>query len=572
MIKKLIFTLLLFALPLSFAAITNATILNVSFNPAERVPVNMSWDTGGSSSYMDLAGGNPYTVIQVCVDNPANIGEIQNKYAMFVYRTGNVSGFQNISRDNTGKDHTQLVNCSGSCCMSAINNVGGQPVGPYNFYSGTAVYPAYIYAIVSDDEIFTESDTFIAVGPKSHLRGTYSTNDVEASYTPSTGNVSLTITGVTSYTSSGSATNTVNMPYFQIGVCEPVAGLYAWGCTGGYSGASRGTPYSIFTGIVSPPDTSKYTKYYVINGMNTSFCIGPDPAVTSVTLTPSTQYAAGGQVLVTVGIRNDGNVDITQPINVDVYFDGQPVQTLTVAGGLTRYTSTTRSFTLDTGLNASGPHTILANLSTTTIADCDPSNNQSSNTLTIQKTYLVRTFINGTESNVFPDVGRPYNLTVNVTDSDGIPANVTVRITEVNGISLFSPIQRIDNTTTPYRGLKSVSYGETKTKNGLVDFAIIPTGNKIYTPEYAYLQASEYVGNYSLYIKLFDTNTGAELQQTNGTALISEYNFTVSNMSARLPSPGEEGTMHVIHQDEYVSEITQYAYNVFAAISKWLGI
>jgi len=43
-------------------------------------------------------------------------------------------------------------------------------------------------------------------------------------------------------------------------------------------------------------------------------------------------------------------------------------------------------------------------------------------------------------------------------------------------------------------------------------------------------------------------------------------------MSARLPSPGEEGTMHVIHQDEYVSEITQYAYNVFAAISKWLGI
>lgn len=569
MMKKLFLLAFLLALPLSFAVITNATILNVSFSEAQRVPVNMSWDVG-STSYIDSVGGNPDTVIQVCVDTPANIGEIQNRYAMFVYRTGNVSGFQNISRDSTGKDHAQLTNCSGSCCMSAINNVGGQPVGPYNFYSGTAVYPAHIYAVISPDEVFTDADTFVAVGPKSHLRGHYSTNDIESTYMGASGNVSLTITGVTSYTSTGTSSNSVNMPYFQIGVCDQVSDLHMWNCAGGYSGASRGIAYSIFTGIVSPPDTVKYTKNYVINGMGTSFCIGPDPSVTSVTLTPSTQYA-GGSVLVTVGIRNDGNVDITQPISVDVYFDGVPVQTLTVTGGLTRYTSTTRSFTLSTGLNSSGAHTVLANLSASTIADCDLTNNQSSAVLTIQKTYLVRTFINGTESSTFPDAGRPYNLTVNVTDSDGVPANVTVRTYEVNGISLFSPIQRIDNSSVPYRGLKSVSYGEAQTRFGLVDYAIVPTGNKLYEPAYSYLQAENYVGDYSLYLKIYDIGSGAELQQTNGTALINEYNFTLQNMSARMPEAAEEGTAEIINKNEYVSQVAQFAYNVFAALSKWIG-
>ncbi|MEM3364247.1 MAG: CARDB domain-containing protein [Candidatus Micrarchaeia archaeon] len=569
MIKKKFLLLLLIALPLSYASITSATILNVSFNQAQRVPVNMSWDIG-STSYIDSVGGNPDTVVQVCVDAPGNIGEIQNKYVMFVYRTGNVAGFQNISKDNTGKDHTQLTNCSGTCCMSAINNVGGQPVGPYNFYSGTAVYPAYIYAIVSDDQVFTESDTFIAVGPKSHLRGAYTTNDVESTYNSATGNVTLTITGVTSYTRTGSATNNVNLPYFQLGICEPSPSLFAWACTGGRSGVSRGVAYSLHTGVVSPPDTAKYTKYYLINGIDRSFCIGPDPAVVGVSLAPSTQFA-GGQVLVTVTIRNDGNVDITQPFDVNVYFDGIPTQVLTVAGGLAKYTSTTRSFTLNTGLNSSGPHTILARLAPTTIADCDLSNNQSSAVLTIVKTYRVRTFINGIESKTFPDAGRPYNLTINVTDSDGVPANVTVRMYEVNGISLFSPIQRIDSTTSPYRGLKSVSYGESRTRFGIVNYTIIPTGNKLYTPEYAYLQVSNYVGEYSLYLKVYNITSGEELQQTNGTALISQYNFTLLNMSARIPSQAEEGTANPMHRDEYISQIAQFAYNVFAALSKWIG-
>ncbi len=569
MIKKLFLTALMLAFALSYATIQNATILNVSFNSAERVPVNMTWDTG-STSYIDSVAGNPDTVIQVCVDAPANIGEIQNYYALFAYRVGNVTGFQNISRDNTGKDHTQLSNCSGSCCMSAINNVGGQPVGPYNFYSGTAVYPAYIYAVVSADQTFNEADTFIAVGPKSQLRGYYTTNDVESTYASASGNVSLTITGVQSWSGSGYSANAVNQPYFQLGVCDPVVNLHAWNCSGGYSGASRSTAYSIHTGVVSPADTVKYTKNYLINGMNTSFCIGPDLAVLSVGLVPSTQ-SAGGQVAVTVTIRNDGNVDITQPVNVDVYFDGVPTQTLTVVGGLTRYTTTTRSFTLNTGLNSSGAHTVLANLSVSTIADCDLTNNQSSSLLTLSKTYLVRTFINGTQSSTFPDAGRPYNLTVNVTDSDGIPANVTVRTYEVNGISLFSPIQRIDNSTVPYRGLKSVDYGESKTQFGIVDYTIVPTGNKLYEPSYSYLQATNYVGNYSLYLEIFDSNTGVELQQTNGTALINEYNFTLQNLSARIPDPAEQGTMHTDHQDEYVSQVAQFAYGVFAALSKWIG-
>jgi hypothetical protein len=79
------------------------------------------------------------------------------------------------------------------------------------------------------------------------------------------------------------------------------------------------------------------------------------------------------------------------------------------------------------------------------------------------------------------------------------------------------------------------------------------------------------VGNYSLYLEIFDSNTSAELQQTNGTALINEYNFTLQNMSARIPDPAEQGTMRTDHQDEYVSQVAQFAYSVFAALSKWIG-
>ncbi len=551
--KRFILLSIILSLSLTYAAITNASIVNVS-NTAF---INMSWDSSTTKAYIDGAAGNPDVTIQVCGDL---LSDVQNKYAKFVYRTGNITGFQNIAKEPS-TEYTQLSTCAGTCCVGSAN---------FNFNSLWAVYPAYAYALVSSDTTFDETDTFVMIPLRSWLRGYYQTNDVEASYNQANGNITLQITGVKSWTGSAYATNSEDYPYFQIGVCTPNnAKSYYWECTGGYSGASRGTSYSVHTGVVAPPDTSIAYRYSVINGLGVRFCIGPDPSITSVSLNPSTQNA-GGKVNVTVSIRNDGNVDITQTFNVTVSVDGSDVQNLTVSGGLAAYTSTTRSFNLSTGAYSSGTHTVAARISPTTIADCDASNNQSSATLTLNPSYLVRMFINGTENNTFPDAGRPYNISINVSDTDGNPGNgILVRIYEDNGINIFAPIQKISSS--PNRGLKAVAYGESTTdSNGIVNFTIIPTGNKLYTSQYAYTQIDQYVGNYSLYIEVFNATTGEELQQTNGTALIDQFDIVLSNYTARTPNADEMHTFYADNHDDYVQLMSEFIYNMFSTISGWL--
>lgn len=552
--RKFLIIMALFSFSISYAAITNASIVNVS-NSAF---INMSWDSSTTKAYIDGAAGNPDVTIQVCGDD---VNDVQNNLTQFVYRAGNITGFQNIAREPS-TTYTNLSTCSGTCCTGESN---------FNFNSLWSIYPAHIYAIVSQDKTFDESDTFIYIPERSWLQGYYTTDDVESSYSQSTGNITLKITGVNSWTGSAYATNSEDQPYFQLGVCDPdPTKLEYWRCSGGYSGASRGTAYSIHTGVISPPDTSKSTKYYVINGIGTSFCIGPDPKVSSVSLNPSTQNA-GGEVNVTVSIKNDGNVDITQKFNVTVSVDSSDVKNLTVSGGLSAYTTTTRSFNLSTGSYSSGSHTVKATIAPTTIADCDATNNQSSATLTLNPSYLVRMYINGTENSTFPDAGRPYNITLNITDTDGNAAdNITVRIYEINGINIFAPVQKLS--TSPKRGLKAIAYGESATNSsGFTDFTIIPTGNKLYTPSYSYTQIDDYIGNYSLYIELFNASTGEELQQTNGTALIDQFDITLSNLTARTPTSSEKNSFYANHHDSYVQLVSEFVYSVFSTLSGWLA-
>lgn len=552
--KRLIILFIVISISLTYAAITNASIVNVSNNAF----INMSWDSGVTKAYIDGAAGNPDVTVQVC---GSLLTDVQNKYVKFVYRTGNITGYQNIAKEPS-TDYTQLSTCSGTCCVGASS---------FNFNSLWAIYPAHVYALVSSDTTFDETDTFVYVPDRSWLRGYYQTNDVEASYNQANGNVTVQVTGVQSWTGSGYSSNSEDQPYFQIGVCDPDnTKIYYWACSGGYSAASRGTSYSIHTGVVSPPDTSTSTKYYVINGIGTSFCIGPDPSVVSVSLNPSTQNA-GGPVNVTVSVRNDGNVDITRTFNVTVSVDGDDVQNLTVPGGLSKYTTTTKSFNLSTGSYSSGAHIVKARVSPTNVADCNATNNESSATFTLNPSYLVRMFINGTESHTFPDAGRPYNISINVSDTDSNPGSgVMVRIYEVNGINIFAPIQKIS--TSPNRGLKAIAYGESTTdSNGIVHFTIIPTGNKLYTSQYAYTQIDQYVGNYSLYIKIFNATTGAELQQTNGTALIDKFDIALSNYTARTPNPNEKHIFYADNHDDYVQLMSEFVYNVFSTLSGWLA-
>ncbi len=546
--QLLFVALLMFSL--SYAAITNASIVRAD----NQALSNMSWEPGTMKAYVDGAAGNPDITLMACGDA---VDDVRNKYATFVYRTGNISGFTVVAKEPSNS-YTQLSTCAGACCWGATN---------YNFNSLYAVYPAHVYAIISTDTVFDESDTLVYVGPSTHLRGYYTQSALESSYNQATGNVTFNIgaNDVQSWTGSAYATNSEDHPYFYIGVCDPTANLYYWGCQGGRAGVSRGTAYSVHTGVVSPPDTAKYTKYWVVNGIGTAFCIGADPSVTAVSLNPSTQYS-GGTVNVTVSIRNDGNVDITQTFNVTVNVSGVgDVQNLTVSG-LSAYTTTTQSFNLTLTNYPSGTRTVGARIATASIADCDSTNNYASATLTVEPAYNVHMYINGVENNTFPDAGRPYNISVKVNDTDGNTPDVLVRVYEVNGINLFAPIQVLS--TAPARGLSPISYGQSITSGGMTNFTIIPTGNKLYTPEYAYTNIGAYVGNYSLYIEVFNATTGEELQQTNGTALIDQFNITLLNMSVRTPESNEH-PIAVDNQDDYVQLMTEFMNDVFANVARW---
>jgi len=549
----LMLAIIIFLPVLASAAVQNASIVNDATNSS----VTLRYEVDPINAYIENAAGNPgQVVLQVCADNAT--ADLSGKYGGFVYKTGNGNLFQHLA-EKSGVELVQFSSCDASCCKTPTD---------YNLLSDYSVYPAQVYAIVSDDSAINTSDTFIYIpSANGWFEGYFSTNTVQSSYSQTSGNVTVDVTTAYGRKEDGSYTSiSTDKNYLILGVCDIVSDLYKYNCTSNAKTNLTASGVSLYTGVVSPADTGIATKYYVIDGIASSFCIGPDLTVTSVSVNPSS-VPQGQTVNITATVTNGNNVDVTQSFNISFFRDGNPIGYVTVAGlnaGSTEYPS----ILYNTAGLSSGSKTILARVDDASIGDCNNANDNSTAALNIGKTYQVLVLINGTASTNFPVPGRPYNVSIHVNDSDGGNVAALVKITEKNGINLFAPIQNLS----AGKGVSPLAVAQFETDaSGNANIALIPTGNKLYNPEYAYLNVSGYVGNYQLYLEVFDKTTGTKLQLYNGT-LINELDFTLGSMTAVNPTAGQENSIFVYNHNSFVQQIIDLANQVYSSIKKWTGV
>lgn len=560
----------IFILPLAHANFLNASIIDAGTS----LPTNMSYESTTLKAYIDNAAGNPDVTLKVCADNSA---EISGQYGGFVYKAGSYIDDTSTFRRVAGMPTTELGvfgNCDSKCCKVSAN---------LNFLSDYAVYPAQVYGVVSGDDTVDIGDTFIQISTASWLNGEYGFNnygygDIDSllhGYDAGTGNLNVTVTAIQGYNYDDanwyeiwSSTVKVNKTMLVMAVCDATGGLTGYVCQDGtltYPDKS----VLLSTGIINPPETSTATEYFVVNGIGTSFCIGADLKATYIDLTPQIVYQSQN-ITFNATITNNGNVDVTSSFNVSFSYDGNFIANVTVNGldvGEIKYAS----YIWHTTGVSSGTYDVTATIYGGSIGDCDDTNNVAISSAMISKTYNMTVYINGTKTNTFARAGMPYNVTVVAEDSDGnFPNNYTLKITEKNGLNLFAPSQGWLNGANE-NGVIALSVAETYTNStGGVSLALLPMGNKLFTAGYAYLNATDYIGNYSIYIELYNGATKLQLYDPTTDSLISQYDLTLSDHSVVDPTSAQENSLYVFNHNSWVTAIINFMVQTFGSIQKWI--
>ena len=535
---------------------------------------SLYFDTS-SKSYLDpVSGTNPDVTLRFW-SNAADLAgansDLKNMYVGALYYAGSGnSTYVIITTDNTDDPLTQITDNATSCgtnCWYAdapatsltfsatkVVNKSGNP--------GAAWYPANVYAVLSSDDAVSAGDSFLYLNQNSGwLRGSYGTNVGINSYNQSDGMFSFTVNSITGTTTTGSQNiwstyANRNATFLAVGVCN---------YTDGSECSDTGLFYpdqsiSLDTDIVDPPSNSPvHNIYYVINGIGTQFCIGPDIQVVNFTANNSNPYS-GEPVNFTVTLTNGYNVDVDTTFYVRFYYsNGIVIDTQSVAS-LNKGASTTKSFV--TSFTGSGAQTVNVSLDyNDTIKECGEANN-ASKTVSTAKVYFVDFWVDNVLTNNFSRAGTPYNITIHVNDSDGSDvADAIVKIVEYNDINLFAPTQ-IWNHSASKRGLVSYSTGEVLTNgSGWVNFTLIPTGNKplvVQNPE-----ISEYVGNYSMYLELYVSGTKETINY--GGNLVDNITLNLLDHTTTTAT----GIKNVNNQD-LVETITNAAYQIYTSILDWL--
>lgn len=551
--------------------------------------VDLQYDTVGDSYGDRIAGLNPDAGLRTYADAAA---DVQGKFAGALYAAGVSSGnlqYVIITRDGSPQPlhatDAAATACGAGCWYADTPDGSGTyvnlqfadgEVGAGGGNPGASFFPGHPYIVISDDEtVDNGNDKYVLVNPSNdgELIGTFSYSaSIPANYNQRTGNVSFTPSG----TSTAAASDHSNDAYLACGVCNDT---YADNCSA--TGITDiGTQLSLNTSVVDPADNYIQYKFVVTNGIGTSFCIGPDLDINSIGLSPSGTFPPGKQITITATIDNDNNVDVNQSFNVTFYVDGlNPAnqiglsQNVTNVDGLGPGQSTTAQVVWDTTGFLAGSHTIYARLSDDWIGDCNDAGDNSSTTYSVKLVYLPNVWIDGVKHDNFSDAGRPYNVSIQINDSNGamIP-NVTVRVTEENGISVFAPLQTYTSNGVK-KGLKPVSQAEVLTDvNGWADFTLIPTGNKMYAlSEYGYTNISDHVGNYSLYLEIFNSSTGSELQLVQFGLEVGEYNLSLLNLTADVPNSSVQNSFVTFNQDTYVTTYMNFAYQILGMARRWIN-
>jgi hypothetical protein len=530
--------LLLFLIGAANATFTRAQLINDG-----GTVVNAYYISSSAKAYADDVGTNTGNDFKLRAYYNVS-GENASVWVTFVYKVGD--SFTIIADGATSGTYLEQL---GTEQTSGSIYYADSPVS-LNFRNSYAIFPGYIYAVISDNNTVELTDTFISINSTDgYLIGSYSTSGVASTYDQTTGMVSLTVNGVTGQPNSFNILSEhASDQFLMVGICTDSYGVT---CSDDNATAPN-VANSLNTSILNPPVTSAVNyRYYVINGMGTQFCIGPNMNVTIKTNNSSPND--GDAVLLTATVGNPGNVDVDSEFNVRFY-DGTTLLDTQTISTLNSGSSTDKTYVWNTKWQT-GSHTMWAKIDTTdTIKECNEDNNNASVAVDVAVTYSAIVYINDTASTNFPMVGRPYNVTVNVTDSTNASVNdAVIRIVEKNGISAFAPIQAWQEGSTN-KSVISYSIAEVRTNSsGLVSFALIPTGNKLLDVE-PYI-ATYYTGNYSLYLEIYVSGS-----------LKNTISLTVGELTASEPN----GQVNVLNNDivDYVKDVV---YDIYAKIKGWLN-
>ncbi len=470
--------------PAVFSAFYNASIVTDA-----GAPQNVYY-YAAANAYVDGVTGTPQVKMRVY---STTAGSLAGKYVSFLYRAGD--SYKIISVTPTA-NFAQL----GTETPVGSNVYAESPLN-LDFNSLLAAYPGKVYAIISPDPTVDMASDSLLLIPSSNgwLSGSFTTNNVQGSYNPTTRKVTVRVTGITGTTATGSSTITTDTNALAIGVCSDENGSSCVDST-----LTSRVAVNLNTGVLpSTAQASPQTLYYVVNGIGSSFCIGND-LTASVSLNASSPED-GNVIGITAVVTNNGNVEVARDFNVSIYYDSilsssligriQVAGPVSVGGSQTVFSSwnTTRK---------SGAHTIIAVVdSSNEVPECTESNNQATAAMSVRTSYYVTLFIDGGPYYGFNDVGRPYNVTIHVNDSLGNNvSDAVVQLIEKNALTLNAPTQ-IWTEGAEKHGVVTYSIAEVVTNSsGRVAFTFVPSGNKLYDTNPSLVQ---YVGPYEITVKLF---------------------------------------------------------------------
>ena len=541
-ITGLVFSLVLVMIS-SLALGQSASVVDGSGNPINLYFTGTSTNPG--TWYQDAMDGNPDVGLELC--------DLGQKYVGGTYAI-NVNGQWKYVLITYNSDTNALAltdrDMGGGCYAVTPGYLTFSPsyLSTPNPDVYFAAFPGYVWVTYADNANPGVLSNFIRTNQV--LRGTY---DVHRTFTQSTGKVTVeeplirfqSQSQLISAPASDTEFGVNDQRRMVVGICTD---SYGASCSDGYVVSSASAfPMDLDPGASPIDDQHIYHRYVVINGVGGPICIGANLKVTINSVQPNPVYY--DQYLnITYTVTNPrdtpyeingGNVDVSHTFNVEVKIYQQGNTSNVVFDQTYSFTglpvdgSITRTVTWDAKAH-SGTYVVEVTVDpNNAIAECNEGDNTAQQTFELKPVILPTIKINGNESIIFPHPGVPYNVSIHLENSDGdIVNNATVNLTQINGVSPFVPTQIWNATLEPGQnetqvGTRIFTRATFKSdENGNVTLTVIPTGNPIYSPSYAYFHPTETLGDYQIYMDGIAKN-GEEFVFVRNHQIFRQYNLTL---------------------------------------------
>jgi len=558
--KLLLFLVLAFGLAMSQSA----------FIVDNTNSVSDVYASAANKVYVDTFGINPDLGLRLC-----GAGQ---RYVAAVYSAdlggGTVVQIPVSWNLTTGSTNTLVytaINAGGGCYYTPID---AYAFSQFRDFTRTppvfvSAFPGRVHAMYSNS-VTGAGASYVGIDtPNGWLRGSYSTS---RSFNQGTGLVTADVSSITFETELG---NIARSPADAEWGLSPTTGrsmLLAL-CSDDIGDtcsdaviANTSADLPVTLALGSPTnDQVVYNRYVVVNGLGDAICIGADLS-TSINANPSNIYY-GATTNSTITLTNNGNVDITTDFVLALNITGP--------GGYTNNTqwlitenlvpggSTTRSINW-TASGLAGTYTFTARGDQDNdLVECSKTNNNASTNVNVATYYTLHVEIDGNETYNFPYWGRPYNVTMWITDTNNNTiANPRYIMTETNGLNPFVPTQVWDDAGTDI-GLKNYNVGEmVGNGSGYVRLTMMPTCNKLYTT-YASENITPLVGDYSIVINAYAP--GPLIFGYNGT-LTTDVQLLITNQTCA--DPGWVNDKELVNKDRYALWIYDWLYEVYSITKK----